>query len=151
MRTRSILTAALLAAFTHPSPAEAIIYAGNPHLDLTVQRAEADLDSGEVDLAKLRLHACGGGYTDHEVDETIDPVAGYGLDIDAGDWCAVTVYWDTAMVLDADNGSPFTLEVDHASTYVPLSASIQPVDLVPFDVVSGSVSGSAPSLRVEIL
>ncbi|MCB9764635.1 MAG: hypothetical protein H6739_32975 [Alphaproteobacteria bacterium] len=150
MRKNLCTASVIVAVLSSPMPVHAIIYAGNPHLDLTVQRAEDDLVEGSVDLDKVRLHACAGGTTDYTVEETIDPVDGYGLDIDAGDWCGVTLYWGGVMELDGDNGSPFSLEVDHASTYVPLATTINPVDLVPFDVVSGSISGSAPSVRLDI-
>src|SRR5262245_55895116 len=91
----------LLAVLLVASPAEAIIYVGNPvNLSFYVDRAQHDLVEGSVVLDTVRVRACGGGYTDYEVDALIDPVAGYDLDIAGGDYCGVSLYWSTDMELE---------------------------------------------------
>ena len=124
-------------------PAHALIYLGNPQLGFRVDRPADDYVDGSVVLDKIRVHHCAGGYTDVQVDETIDPVAVIRVAIPAGNHCSITWYW--ASDLDVD-GPAFTVRYAGATTTVTLAADIPPVALSPYSVVSGSMSGGGPWL-----
>jgi hypothetical protein len=122
-------------------------YSGTPIVDFRVDRPADDYIDGTVTLTKIRVHACGGGYTDVTVGQTIDPVAVQSVQIPAGDHCQLTFYWSTSLDID---GPTYTVRYSSSTTAVPLSADIEPVYLSPWSVVSGSMSGGGPWLLVDI-
>ena len=127
--------------------AHATLYFGNPNLGFRVDRPAGDYVAGSVTLDKVRVHHCGGGFTDYEVDSVIDPVAGYTLTIAGGDHCALTFAWASALVIEGHGSlGPFTVRYAAGATTVPLSEEIAPVALTPYSVASGSMSGGAPWL-----
>jgi hypothetical protein len=131
--------------------AHAVIYTGNPDLGFRVDRPADDYIDGTVDLAKVRVHHCAGGYTDYTVDDTIDPVQVNHVAIAAGNECGLTFYWDSNLDIDGYGSlGAFTVRYSEATTYVPLSTDIDPVALTPYTVVSGSMSGGSPWLMVSI-
>lgn len=145
----ALLAVASTVAFA--STAEAIIHGGNPHLDFFVTPPEGTLSGGDVDVDRIRVHNCGGGFTDYIVNETIDPVEGYGLDITGGNLCGVTVFWDSDMYLDGNNVSgDYTIRYDDDLTYVPLGNPTSAVPLAPFFVEDGIIHGGNPHLDLEI-
>lgn len=133
-------------------PAEAIIYGGNPHLTLTVNNQGGNFDAGVVRLDEVRMNKCIGGSNVYVVDEVIDPVDGYGLDIDAGNYCSVTLVWATDMTLHGydNNNSGFGVDYDKDSTVLGLSGSSQSAALIPFEVVFGVIYGGNPHITVAI-
>jgi len=145
-------TALSLAAALLAPPAQAVIYGGNPHINFTVDRPQHDLDSGEVDIKRVRFHYCGGGYTDAVVNETdVDIVDGWGVDFAPGDYCAVKVYWDTEMLLDGTNvndASAFTISSDAAFTHINLSTSTAAFSQV--DWVVGVIYGGNPHITATV-
>ncbi len=124
-------------------PARAVVYTGNPDLGFRVDRPADDYVDGVVLLETIRVHHCGGGFTDVDVDLTIDPVAVTWVPIPAGNHCAVTWFWGS--VLDV-NGPSWTVRYAEATTTVTLAADIAPKALTPWSVVSGSPSGGGPWL-----
>ena len=75
------------------SSAHAFVFIGNPKLHLEVSRAEADLTGGDAYVDLVRVHACGGGYTDYAVEQWVDPTDGWDTTIAGGDswmWCWVS-------------------------------------------------------------
>jgi hypothetical protein len=127
--------------------AHAIYYIGNPNLGFKVDRPAHDYVGGSVGLTKVRVHHCGGGYTDYSVGQTIDPVDGYDIPIASGDYCELTFYWSSVMDI---TGPSYTVRYSESTTSVTLDAPIDPVALMPYSVVSGSMSGAGPSLIVVI-
>ena len=131
--------------------AEAVIYVGNPDLGFRIDRPADDYVGGTVTLTKVRVSHCGGGFTDYAVNQTLDPVAVYTLPIAAGDHCSVTYYWGSALLIDGEGSQGlFTVRYAQATTTVTLKADIDPVALSPYSVVSGSMSGGAPWLLMDI-
>lgn len=131
--------------------ASAIIYGGNPELTLQVTRPTGDLDDGGVLLHKVRLVACGGGWTDFVIDETIDPVVGYTLDVSAGDWCTARFYWDNDLILNGTNSNgSYRMRYEQDVTVVTLGSPIVPVALTPYVTVFGIIYGGNPELHVVI-
>ena len=133
------------------SSADAFVYIGNPNLDFRIDRPADDYLGGTVTLDKVRVNHCAGGSTDYQVDQTLDPVAVYTLTIAGGDHCSVTYYWASAIVIDGEGQlGPFTVRYSQATTTVQLKADIEPVALNPYSVASGSMSGGAPWLLMDI-
>ena len=121
--SRAFVVSSLVMALAEPS-AHAVIYIGNPNLGFHVDRQQHDYVSGSVDLDTVRVHHCGGGYTDYPVGQTIDPVDGFDVAIAAGNHCSVTLFWGSVMVVD---GPSYSLEYDEASTAVTLASPIAAV------------------------
>jgi hypothetical protein len=135
----------------HAAPAGATLYTGNPDLGFRVDRPQGDYTDGEVVLDKVRVHHCGGGSTDYDIDETVDPVEGYSLTISGGDHCGVTWFWDSDLDIDGSGSyGTFTVRFSEASTGVTLDTEIDPVALTPYEVVSGTMSGGGPWLLTWI-
>ncbi len=128
-------------------PAAAVTYDGTPWLTFHVDRPAGDYVGGEVDLTGVRVHHCGGGYTDVAVNDTFDPVAGGGFAVPSGDHCSLTFAWGSALEID---GPSFTVSYSETTTAVPLDTPIDAVYLSPYTVVSGSMSGYGPWLYVTI-
>ena len=140
----------LFAALT-PNEAHAAWYFGNPVVTFRADRPAGDYVDGSVLLDKLRVHHCGGGYTDYEVDETIDPVAVNQVGIGAGNHCALTFYWASDLDIDGFGGlGAFTVRYSEPTTTLVLDADIDPVALTPYSVVSGSMSSGSPWLLANI-
>jgi hypothetical protein len=134
-------------AFLVPPAANAYIYVGNPTLSFHVTRPADDFESGTVVLHQLKMHKCNGQTITSTPDATIDPVAGWSTIIPGGDYCSTTLVWDPAMEIEGDT---FVIEYDAGQTTVQLGSQIAPVSLTPVDVVSGSFSGTAPRLVLQI-
>lgn len=131
--------------------AHAVIYGGNPGLTIDAVRVPNDLTEGSVDLAKVRMHACAGGFTDVTVDDTIDPVASHTVAVPAGNWCGVTLYWDSSMILEGNSpAGPYTLAYDEPTTYFALATPIPLVYLTPYEVVTGVIYGGNPGIQLTI-
>lgn len=125
--------------------AHAVYYAGNPTVGFRVDRPAGDYDDGAVDVDKLRVHHCGGGYTDYDVSAVVDPVAGHEVTIAGGDHCSLTWFWDSDVVIDGTGASgAFTVEATADSVTIPLDTEIDPVLLTPWSVTSGTMGGGGP-------
>ena len=144
MSFRSLL---MVAGLLGPLSANATYYGGNPSLGFHVTRPENDFVGGYVVLHQLRMRKCNNQTVTYTIDEEIDPVDTWSKSIPAGDYCSATLVWDTVMEID---GPAYVLEYDAASTVVPLSGQLQQVILSPIDVVSGTFSGNAPRLILDI-
>lgn len=129
------------------APAGAVVYIGNPALGFRVDRPQDDYVQGVVVLDKVRVHHCGGGYTDVAVGETIDPVQLTFVGLPAGDHCSLTWYWGSALDVD---GPSYTVRYAEPTTTVDLDVEIPPKRLAPYSVVSGSMSGGGPWLLSAI-
>jgi hypothetical protein len=130
------------------APAAAYVYIGNPPLTVQVLRSEGDLTSGSAWLRGVRVHTCGGGYTDYTADVAIDPTEGWSTTITGGDLCGVTVRWETDVVVAS---SAFELAYEYPTSAVELTGSAyDQVALTPFVVESGTFSGSNPKVRITI-
>jgi hypothetical protein len=141
---------ALLALLAAPD-AHALVYTGNPVLEFRVDRPSDDYLTGSVTLDMVRVHHCGGGSTDYQVDKDIDPVEVNAVAIDAGDHCSITLYWDSTLDIDGDGSlGTFTVRYAESTTSMTLSTDIEPVALTPYSVVSGSMSGGSPWLLAKI-
>lgn len=147
LRSTALPAALCALSFALSTDAGAVIYLGNPTLNVRVDRPLGDYVEGTVDFDKVRVHHCAGGYTDYTVAKTIDPVAGYDVDIDAGNHCGVTFFWDSVMDID---GPAYTVRYSGSTTAVTLDTPIDPVALTPYTVISGSMSGGGPQLVVTI-
>jgi hypothetical protein len=139
------LTLLLLLGLT--GSADAITYDGTPVLRFRVDRPANDFVSGEVELIGVRVHHCGGGYTDVSVNDVFDPVAGGQFGIPAGDHCQITFAWGSDLEVQ---GPGYVVVYSESTTAVPLDEAIDPVYLSPYTVVSGSMSGYGPWLVVTI-
>lgn len=128
--------------------ANAWVYVGNPKVSILVDRPAGDFVSGVVVLERVRIHKCGGGYIDHAVNETIDPVSGWDLAIDSGNYCGVSFDWDSTMTVEGDD---WTVEYDEAVTSVTLDGTATVwTGLTPYTVTEGEYSGSPPRLYVTV-
>ena len=139
-----------LVAALFTQDARAWIYCGNPDLGFRVDRPAHDYTYGSVYLSKVRVYNCGTGYTDYTVNETIDPTVGHTLGITGGDLCSAVAYWGSTMVIHGNGSSgAFTVEYSETTTTVDLDhATIPPVQLTPYEVTSGTMSGGSPWLGV---
>ena len=144
MQARHVLVSLVL--FLAPA-ANAYVYLGNPNLSFQVTRPAGDFVGGTVVLHQLQMHKCNGQTITTTPDETIDPVSGWATSIPGGDYCSTTLVWGSVMEIDGD---AFVIEYDASSTTIQLGSQIAPVSLTPVDVVSGSFSGVAPRLVLQI-
>lgn len=129
------------------SLALAVQYQGTPALTFRVDRPAGDYVEGAVGLEKLRIHHCGGGFTDVTVGAGVDPTDPTTVGIPAGDHCAVTFHWSTALVVD---GPAFTVRYAEETTTVVLDTEIAPKLLSPWTVIAGTMSGAGPWLLVDV-
>lgn len=125
----------------------AVQYQGTPVFTFRVDRPAGDYVEGAVGLEKLRVHHCGGGYTDVSVGATVDPVAPVSIPVPAGDHCAVTLHWSTDLDVD---GPTWTVRYAQASTTLVLEEEIAPKLLSPWTVVAGTMQGGGPWLLAAI-
>ncbi|MBX2802409.1 MAG: hypothetical protein KTR31_32315 [Myxococcales bacterium] len=146
------IAALLLLPLVVGTTAHATLMTGNPgDATLKVDVGSNTLTWGSVDLDKVRLHWCGGGFTDHNVGQNIDPVAGHTISGINGDVCGMTVFWDSDAELDGDDGgTTYSLEVTATTTYVDVDPSPSPSAYGPYTVTSGSFSGQGPRLEIEL-
>jgi hypothetical protein len=136
----------VLAASLAVPAARAAVYSGNPHLDFSIQDSAESLTGGVAELERIEIHHCGGGRTRHDINQTIDPIDGYDIDIDPGSHCGVSIVWGGPVEL---TGAGFGLEYNPVVTYVALSGAVQSADFTPVTVVSGSYTGT-PVVTVSI-
>jgi len=137
---------ALLLALTNT--ADAFVFIGNPKLKIEAVRTESDLVDGEAYLDAVRVHKCGGGYTDYQIDQWIDPVEGWETTISGGNLCGASVKWGSDLLVES---SSFQLRYEQVVTHVPFaSVAGGEEELTPFVVESGSFSGSNPMLMVTL-
>lgn len=132
--------------FALASLSQAFVFVGNPKLNLTIDRAPADLVEGTATLDLVRVYKCGGGYTDYQVDAPIDPVAGFELTIGGGNLCSVGFRWTTDVWVES---SSYVLRYEELTTLVTIGSSgtgSAPYD--PFVVESGTFSGADPVFEV---
>lgn len=127
----------LLAFLVHP--ASAVQYNGTPIVTWRVDRPLNDFVGGDVELTKVRVHHCAGGYTDVTVGSSGDPTVHGTFAIPSGNHCALTFVWGSDLEID---GPSYSLVYDAAITFVPLAAELEPKALTPYDVVAGSFSGT---------
>ena len=131
-------------------PARAIIYGGNPTLTVHIERAEGDLDGGLASPQKVRLHACGGGYTDFAIGGTVDPVEGFSVPVVAGNWCGIVLFWEEPTTLWGENSSgPWEITVHDPAHGGALGSSPTVVPLY-FTVEEGIIYGGNPTLVLSI-
>lgn len=130
-------------------PAHAYIYAGNPDVTAWVSRPASDLGASSADLDFVREHLCGGGTVDVQVDENVDLLDGITIAIPAGNLCALSFHWASA-VTTAKSGA-WTVSYTESATWVDVSAGPDAyTPLTPFVVNSGTFSGDAPRLVLSI-
>jgi hypothetical protein len=132
------------------SPAWAYVWFGNPpDVRIEIDRLEHDLVAATATVDAVRMHACGGGYTDYGVGQTLDLTSPVTLTVGTGAWCGASVVWGSAVTVT--NGT-WTVVYDDPYTSVAIDAdpdtTAQP--LTPFDVTSGTFSGYAPRLVLSI-
>lgn len=147
---RSAWAAVALTALAGPVTAWGYVWFGNPQgVVVSIERPEDDLASATAAVTAVRMHACGGGYTDYPVGATLDLTDPITVEIDAGAWCGASVRWGSAVTVS--NGSWTT---SYTEPYTSVTIDEDPEDasvaLTPFDVVSGSFSGNAPRLRIHL-
>ncbi len=147
MYKRALAACAALALSVFASPAEAILYGGNPKLVVLIDHAGHDLISGEATLDRVVLGGCPGAGPAIDVDAAFDPVVGIEVGIPAGDWCSVTLEWDGVTTLEATG---FAGESDAASTTSDLDPQTPPVSLSPFQVTEGILYGGNPKVVVWV-
>lgn len=128
--------------------ASAYTYWGNPSLTITVERAEADLVDGSGWLDAVLVHHCDGTTDTYTVDALVDPVAGYSLTVAGGDLCSVEPLWGGDIAVSGDG---FELASSAISTWIPLSGASQCVSWIPFTIVTGAITGSAPLACASLL
>ncbi|MES2641728.1 MAG: hypothetical protein V4850_19705 [Myxococcota bacterium] len=148
-----MLTLTLLASHLLVADAHASVYIGNPALWVHVDRPAHDFTAADVLLEGIEVHYCGGGSTEYPVDEIIDPVAGWGMEIGGGNLCGVTFHWDSVLVIDGTrNGTSFSVGFGNASanTYVPIGSTIWPVALTPVQVLAGTFPAGSPLLLMTL-
>lgn len=129
-----------------PSDAAAYVYIGNPALGVRIEWPSGTLTQGAAKLDFVRVFACGGGYTDYQVDAWIDPVEGWSTTIDGGDPCGVGLRWDTDVFV---HSSTFVLRYEEIATGFTLPGP-STATYAPFVVVSGSFSGSDPAFLLTL-
>lgn len=130
------------------SPAEAVIYGGNPDLDVEIQRLSSDLTSGSGYLVKVRVYECDTlDFVDYPVGQTVDPVAGFSVEIQGGDLCGATLFWADDVLLA---GADFVMAYGDHTTNVLFGEPIAPVALTPIEVVYGDPGGVAPRLYASV-
>ena len=112
MRRTFALAAIAILTFAS-SAAQGGIYVGNPVLDMWVTHPVATLDEGSAFVEQVEVDWCNGETTVYPVQQHIDPVAGYKIEVDSGAICGVTWVWlDGVDVLGGD----FSLSVDEPFT-----------------------------------
>lgn len=88
---RSVLVASLLCLLS--TPALAIIYGGNPHLDVKVAVPDvAGADAVVID--EIKVLGCSGPDDGDIVDEWLDPGEDWAAQIDPNDYCGVIIKWE---------------------------------------------------------
>lgn len=139
----------MLALLLLSSPSDAFIYGGNPELHAHASLPNQDLDFGDAELQAVDLLPCGGGAPTHvSVDEHVDPVAGFDVEVPSGDWCAVVFVWDGAWTLES---SEVEITINQAATSVDVSTAAGGTSpLSPFTVDSGFIYGGNPELTASI-
>ncbi len=136
----------MLSVLLFMSLSEAYVFVGNPKLNVVVDRSESDLVDGTASLDKVRVHQCGGGYTDYEIDAWIDPVNGWGTTIGGGNLCAISLKWHTDVWVES---TAFLLRYEELTTTFTLTSSgTGTVSFSPFVVEEGSFSGSTPNFAI---
>ena len=129
--------------------AHAGIYGGNPGISVWADRAQHDMNDGYAKLGKVRVHICGGNtVVDYTVDEEIDPVEGYTVTVNGGDFCGVTFFWDTDVTIHGGTGTGWGIAYTPSSTYLPISTMVAP--LTPFNLLYGVIYGGNPELHMSI-
>lgn len=124
-----------LFALALSTSASAGIYTGMPDMTFTAGRHDNDLISAIAEVDGVRIHNCGGGYTDYGVGDTVDLVKGFTITINGGNLCAAEIFWDSDIYI---TGGGFTLKSSPSSTIVDLDP-LAPGYLNPFSVVSGTM------------
>lgn len=128
-------------------PAFALQYQGTPVLTFRVDRPADDYVEGEVVLTKVRVHHCDASTTDVTVGATLDPVVANTVALPAGDHCALTFFWGSAMDID---GPSWTVRYAQSTTTVWLDTEIPPKSLTPYTVIAGTMPGGGPWLLASI-
>lgn len=135
---RSLLSLCVLALNL---PAHAVVYAGNPVITLQLDHPNLAMQNASVWLEEVRIHRCDGTVLALPVDEAVDLVAGVEVDAPPGDYCALTLVWDSAV--EGEGGLPpgsIAWVYEHPSTHVDLGVAMPPVDLAPYTVLDGSMA-----------
>lgn len=133
--------------FVLSSLALAVVYGGNPHAGVRVDRPANDYVHATVWLDRVDVHHCDGSTQPVVVDEEIDAVSTTWVAVPTGDLCALTFVWSSSMTIEGDT---FMLSYEGQQTTVVLDDPIAPVALTPYTVLSGSHSGSPPWLLVDV-
>ncbi|MCB9673446.1 MAG: hypothetical protein H6736_24700 [Alphaproteobacteria bacterium] len=144
--SKGLLALGTLGMLTLGTPAHAAIYSGNPATTFRIDRPQGDLTDGDVNVYKLRIHYCGGGYTDYSVKQWVDPVDGFSVTINGGNLCSATVFWDSDIVL---HGNGFEIVAEPTLTSVSLDP-IKDADVLPWHVTEGNPGAGTPQLLVEL-
>ena len=139
----ALVAVLLLAPIT---PAQAVVYIGNPNVSFRVDRVDDDYTSGDVHLDLVRIEHCDGTDTEYVVDDIVDPVLGHTVVIAGGDHCGVTWVFDSDFVID---GSGFVVDSSQREVYSALPSPSW-VPLSPWSVVSGTMTGGGPRLLTTI-
>lgn len=128
--------------------AHAYIYLGTPEPTFHLEVPNGTLQYADATVTSVRVHNCGGGYDTFPVNDDVDLVAGFSVEIDPGDLCGISVQWGS----DVDfSGVGFDATYDEPYTSVTLDGSPSTVTagLTPFEVVSGTMPGM-PRLVVTV-
>ena len=135
------------------SPAHAHSYSGTVILELTMDRTEADFVSGTVHVDKVRVHACDSSYVDYPVDQTVDPVLGFGVLVSGGDLCGATWYFDSDIEIDGYDSKfgAFSLVSTDTTAWSSLEPTLVWTPLTSFSVTSGTMGGSGPAYFTDPL
>ena len=133
------------------SPAHAGIYGGNPKLHAQIVRTEDDLITGDATPDFARLVYCAGGYEDFDLSGTVDPVEGFEVAVDPGDWCGVELHWEDSTWLEGDgSGGTYVIRVDTPVHGGPLLSTGPTVIPLFFVVEEGVIYGGNPKLQLWI-
>jgi len=144
-------SAVLFALVLLPIESPAFVYVGNPILGFRIDRPQGDHIDGSVTLTSVRVIDCAGGHTDYEVNKTIDPVAGYEVQITGGDLCGVTYNWGSSIDINGTGSlDDYTVQSTASSTTVALGHLIMPAHLTQWSVTVGSMSGGGPQVFTYI-
>ncbi len=131
------------------SVAHAWIFVGNPEGNFKIELPGTQLSYAGATVDYVRVHKCGGGYDQFEVDKTVDLVNGFTVAINPGDLCGVSVKWTGDVEF---GGSNWDVTYSEPYTSVTLDGSPSTVwqGLTPFTVTNGDIPSGGPRLVVTV-
>jgi hypothetical protein len=120
-----------------------------PVVSVRINRSTNDVTSAVGYVEDIRMHKCGGGFTDYAVDQTIDLKNAFTKTVGTGDWCGVSVRWGSNVAIT--NGA-WTVQYSELFTALPIDSKPATMNtaLTPYDVSTPTFSGTAPRLYVTV-